>query len=128
MVTQYAPGSTGAVICGVAPGVVMMAVLSAHLATPVVGTPRPRPIRVKGPPALVSNTVTVPTCVAVKVRDTALLTVSLLANVLVVGDVGAGVGVVVVAASLPQVIVSDAAPRAATTATTSAEALMSSQG
>src|SRR5580765_6905721 len=111
MVTQYVPASTDAVSCGDEPGVVLIAVERAHPAIPVVGTPMPRPTSVKGPPALVSVTLTVPACIAVNDRETAPLAVSLLENVLVVGDVGVE-GVVVVGVSLPQALVSDAVPTA----------------
>jgi hypothetical protein len=91
-----------------------MAVFSAHLATPVLGTPIPRPTRVNGPPALVRVTVTVPVVVAANDRDTAPFGVSRLANVDVVGEVVVGVGVGVVVVSLPHAEVRTASARAAT--------------
>lgn len=95
MVMQYCPGSTAAEICGVVLDAVLIAVLRAHFAIPVVGTPMPRPTRVNGPAALVSITVTVPVVVAPNDRDTAPPGVSRLEKIEVVGPVGVvGVGVV----------------------------------
>src|SRR5215813_13174635 len=78
-----------------------MAVLNAHFAMPVLGTPMPRPTTVLGPAALVSITVTVPDAVAPNERDAAPPGVSRLAKIDVVGPLGV-VGVVGVVLSLPQ--------------------------
>ena len=113
--TQYCPASTAAEICGVEPEAVLIAVLNAHLAMPVVGTPMPRPTTVVGPAALVSITVTVPVVVAPNDRDTAPPGVSRLAKTDVVGPVGV-VGVVgVVVLSLPHPTVKTPRLRASAT-------------
>ena len=115
-VTQYCPGSTAAEICGVEPGAVWIAVLNAHLAMPVVGTPMPRPTTVEGPAAFVSITVTVPVVVAPNERDTAPPGVSRLAKIDVVGPVGVVGVVVVVVLLLPHAAVKTPRLRATATA------------
>src|SRR5262249_161399 len=103
-----------------------MAVLNAHLAMPVVGTPMPRPTTVVGPAAFVSITVTVPAVLPPNDRDMATLGVSRLAKTDVVGPLGV-VGVVVVE-SLPHALISETQVRTATSGVIRPRILMAVTG